>query len=102
MGSHGDREHGGVVERTQHQFVDDTLVSTSVVTAVARAHGVHPTDLPPLFDTIDPEALDALVTHHVERSSRTDLVVTFVYEGCEVTVHGDGEIVVSKLETPHR
>ena len=39
----------------------DDAPSTAIVGAVASAEGVPPRTLDPLYDTIDPDALDALV-----------------------------------------
>lgn len=63
-------------------------VHEQVVYAVANAHGVDPVDLAPLYETIDPEALDDLFR------SGCDGSITFTYEGHEVEVHGDGPATV--------
>jgi hypothetical protein len=43
----------------------------------------------PLFDYVDPDALDSLVADASE-----SVTVTFVVEGAAVTVHGDGRVFV--------
>jgi hypothetical protein len=43
----------------------------------------------PLFDYVDPDALDNLVGR-----SSTTVTVTFDVEGATVTVHGDGRVLV--------
>lgn len=65
------------------------MPSTAVVEAVATARAVDPTELPPLNDHIDPDALDQLVQ---ETSS---VQVSFVYDGADVFVTSDGAIRVS-------
>lgn len=67
-------------------------VCERVVCAVANANGVDTTDLEPLYDSIDPEALDALFKPGV------DGTVRFAYEGCDVVVHGDGNVRVDGAE----
>lgn len=89
-----------VVERVWDEVTDDSDISTTVVTAVARARGVDPTDLPPLYEHIDPEALDALVTHDVSRARQANLEITFAFAEYGVTVRSDGEVVVSGPPTP--
>ena len=58
-------------------------MTDTVIDAVADANGVDPTELEPLYDTIDPEALDALFKPGV------DGMITFTYEGHDVVVRGD-------------
>jgi hypothetical protein len=61
--------------------------STNVVEAVAAAERVAPPNVPtPLYDSIDPDALDALV------ASADDVSITFSYLGYVVTVDGDGTV----------
>jgi hypothetical protein len=62
--------------------------SETVVTAVAAALETSPVDLsPPLYERVDPEALDSLV-----RSGSRDLRVRFRYRGRTVVVTGDGRV----------
>jgi len=68
-------------------------ISTRVVRAIAEEKGVDPAALPPLHDTVDTDALDALVDDTDRRGGCT---VQFSYAGRTVRVH-DGEIT---LETP--
>lgn len=61
--------------------------STAVVDEIASAEDVSPPNVPvPLYDSVDPDALDALV------SSADDVSVTFSYFGYQVTVDGDGDV----------
>lgn len=62
--------------------------SEAVVTAVAAALDTSPLDLsPPLYERVDPEALDSLV-----RSGSGDLRVRFRYRGRPVVVTGNGRV----------
>lgn len=85
-----------VVERTAHTFEGGTTISTTIVDAVACASGTDPMDLPPLYEHVDLEALDELVAHDVGHPTNTDLTITFSFESYEVSVRGDGEIVVTR------
>lgn len=70
-----------------------TEPSTAVVEAVASAGGWEPTAVPePLYDVVDPDALDAFV------ASTDDAEVSFTYMGYEVTVAGDGGVTVDDAE----
>lgn len=60
--------------------------SERVIRRVSTAADSDPVELPPLYDAIDPDALDALV----ERMS--DGTVSFVYAGYEVIVENDGTV----------
>lgn len=69
-------------------------VSDTVVTAVAEAKGVDPLDLEPLYNVVDPDALNAMYRPSGSAPS-TDVEVSFSMAGCEVVVHADGEVVVT-------
>lgn len=78
------------------ELADVSTPSTAVVEAVAAASGraavpsPDSTDpLPPLFDAIDPDALDTLVA-----SAGTDVTVSFQYAGYAVVIE-NGTISVS-------
>lgn len=60
--------------------------SLAVVDAVSMVEGVEPTELSPLGDTVDTEALDVIVRsgNHVETTVR--------YQGYQVTIRGAGDI----------
>jgi hypothetical protein len=71
--------------------VEDTKPSTESLTrrvleTVAAREGVTTTDLTtPLYEVVDPEALDALFTAGVGH-------VVFPYYGYRITVYGDGRV----------
>lgn len=64
--------------------------SAAVVQAVGAMTDREPTSLDPLYETIDPDALDALCTN----SDAADPSVTFQYHGFSVTVEGTDRVVV--------
>ena len=63
-----------------------------VVRAVAESINVDPLELPPLYEVIDPDALDALVD---PVGGRLGFTVTFEYAGCKITITDDGEVVIT-------
>jgi len=67
-----------------------------VVTAVAKAADTDPVELPPLYEYIDPDALDKLVGD----ATRFEGYITFDYDGYSVTTYADGEIVVHQIDGP--
>ena len=86
---------------TGHQRASDTAVSTrsagqtvgeTVVAAVTDYKGIDELELdPPLYEAIDPDALDVLL-----KESRGS--VQFDYWGCTVTVSHDGVVTVRDRE----
>ncbi|MFC4540644.1 HalOD1 output domain-containing protein [Halosolutus amylolyticus] len=63
--------------------------SVRVVEAIADATNTDVLDLqPPLYDAIDPSALDQLVT------GAESVSVQFDYQGHTITVRGDGTVAV--------
>lgn len=69
-------------------------VSHRVIEAVATHVGVEPTELEPLYYTLDTEALDALISGD---NGAPELHVQFTFAGCQVTVTGDEEIEVNEM-----
>ncbi|WP_436925152.1 HalOD1 output domain-containing protein [Halosimplex amylolyticum] len=64
--------------------------STAVIEAVAAAEGVAPTELDPIYDAIDPEAIDRLLADQNDAST----CVRFAINGWTVFVRGDGALRV--------
>lgn len=66
-------------------------LSTAVIEKLASAENVDPETLsPPLFEAIDPDALDRLFRN-------TSGSVRFVYLGYEVIVEADGAVELVEL-----
>lgn len=72
-----------------------TSVTESVVTAVADAEDTNPVELPPLYHTIDTDALDAMFAP--QRGFRADSTreLSFHYSNSVVTIDGDQSIDVA-------
>ena len=67
-------------------------VNEAVVQTIATLENVDPTEIEPLYDSIDPDALEALI----ERGSRhqSETAVEFDYSGYRVRVSTTGELHV--------
>lgn len=78
---------------------DRESVIQTVVTTISEAIGKEPIDIPPLYNTIDLDALARLFGWGSMDPPRVSSgSVNFHYEGCEVTVFADGQVVVSSPE----
>ncbi|WP_207891176.1 HalOD1 output domain-containing protein [Natrarchaeobius oligotrophus] len=75
-------------------------VSLAVVDAVARQRDVDPVSLPPLYEWIEPDALDALLAED-QRTDR-NVRLEFEYAGHVVLVERTDEltVVVDGMATP--
>lgn len=73
-------------------------ISNEVVLAVARATNSDPTELDPLYEVVDPDALDQLFQPQFNGTERRGGRVMFSIDGCEVTVHANGDIDVTPLD----
>ena len=76
----------------------DESVSAAVVRGVAAVTNTSPTELEPLFETLDPDALDQLYRSTADGSGRGDSWVSFSYNDCAVTVDSTGEITIEPDE----
>lgn len=65
----------------------------AVVDALARAAGTEPTNLKPLYDAVDTEALNQLFADR-EMASDANAVLCFQFETWNVFVRDDGRIRV--------
>ena len=72
----------------------ETVVE-GVVRAVATATGRDMLELRPLFDVIDPDAIETLFDSGSAGDTTPDATLTFTYEGCTVETDGDRVRVTS-------
>jgi hypothetical protein len=74
-------------------MADTYTVSERVIHAVADREDISPLDIStPLFDAVDPDALDRLYD-----DGRAGVTTQFQYSGYLVTVGGSGRIELSPL-----
>lgn len=87
--------------RIRHDWQEDEPVSTALVMGVAAVTNTPPTEIEPLYDIVDPDALDRLFEPVADSSPRRgDGRVTFPMNGCLVTVYGNGEVEISPPDEP--
>lgn len=68
--------------------IGEMSIATRVVHAVARANGDEPTELQPLTEVVDADALNQLF----ETSSNVKMELQFEYEGQTVSIDHTGEV----------
>lgn len=76
---------------TRYEWSDRVDPSTALIEAVAAETDSDLTALPPLYDHIDPEALDELVTTRTY-GTRASVNVSFTYDGVDIRLDSDGTI----------
>jgi hypothetical protein len=67
----------------------DAPPSVQITDKISAKAGCDVVELPPLYDTIDPEQLDSLV------EDMTDGAVSFRYTGHDITVTSDGTVTLA-------
>ena len=77
------------------QSVAAKNVSDEVVSAVAAEKGVDPMELTPLYEVVDPDALDAIYRSDGFGRAGPPVRVEFTYSGCDVVIDGDASVTVS-------
>lgn len=78
--------------RVQADWSGSKTLDSAVTTAISRAAEVNVTELTPLYRYMDPDALHELVTSM--QDCETETSITFEYDGYDVTIRDDGEILV--------
>lgn len=76
------------------QSDENRSTSEKVINAVAETTGTDPTRMTPLYDVVDPDALDRLFDPQSRRPG-SGVRVVFTFESCEVTVEANGRVVVT-------
>lgn len=82
---------------------DDAPISETVLFAVAAARDLCPTELEtPLYDVIDPDALDDLFSLGGGRPDPQGVSIEFSWAGCDVVVDGTGRVEATAQFTTER
>lgn len=71
-------------------WAESDSASVAVIAAVAEASGRDPSTNTPLYDVIDPEALERLFARPAKPKADINGCVRFEYEGYRVVVKADG------------
>lgn len=75
------------------RWSDSGTPARTVVDVVAVATNTPPENLVPLYEAVDPDALNRLLEHSSDGSPGP--TVSFQYAGCDVTVRVNGTIVAT-------
>ena len=66
---------------------------------MAACTGRGVTNLPPLYDVVDPQAVEQVFTSLLgSRRHSNDERIMFTYAGCEIVIDGGDELTVRLLE----
>lgn len=88
-----DHQSGLAAGATETDVREET-VSERVIDAVSEATGTDPVELEPLYNVVDPDALNAIfASGGAGESSDTEL--RFTMAGCDVLVRDGGNVVVT-------
>jgi len=88
-----DRDGADETIRAQYEW-SSTAPSTAVIETVAIALNREPTTIEPLYESVDPDALDALLRPGGSPANADDITVSFVVGDRRVTVHSRGDVIV--------
>lgn len=96
-------DHGSVTDadgviRAEYDWSSVTP-STGVIETVAIAKNSEPTALEPLYNSVDADALDALLDSDGLHSADGVATVSFAFAGYDVTVQNNGVIVIQPTES---
>jgi len=83
--------------RTTVVTSSDDSVSNTIIEVVAEADGVEPTELPPLYDAVEPDALDMVFSSPKPSTTRTG-IFQFPYAGFVVTVRSKDNTILVTLK----
>lgn len=78
----------------QYNGEDDLPPAQAVVKAIAGVTNTDPSDLPPIYDHVDPDALDAMFTEDNRPTNSTRRILSFTIGDWNVFVRDDGRIRV--------
>ena len=84
--------------RLHHSWWRDKPLSTAVSMGVAAVTNTAPTEQDPLFESVDPDALDRLFDSSAESTEHCVGRATFRFNDCKVTVYSNGTIEITPSE----
>jgi hypothetical protein len=77
-------------DRYRAQFRPDTIEpSTATIAAIASVRRCDPSDLEPLYKSIDTDSLNTII-----KSATTDTRISFEVDGFDVTVEASGTVEI--------
>lgn len=81
-----------------NQPTEEKVVSEIVVSAVAELTNSDPVSITPLFDVVDPDALNAFFTVNQSGFNQSPDRVSFTYCDCDVVISAEGTVRISRSE----
>ena len=94
-----DSPHANKTEPYTAQIDQSERMVSAVVSGVAACTGRGVTDLPPLYNVVDSEALEQVFASPLgSRRRSNDERIAFTYAGCEIVIDGGDELTVRSLE----
>ena len=94
-----DSPGANMTETYTAQIAQSERMVSAIVSGVAACTGRGMTDLPPLYNVVDPEALEQVFTSPPgSRRRSNDERIMFTYAGCEIVIGGGDELTVRSLE----
>lgn len=76
------------------EWTNSDSASYAVIESLSAVSGVEPTSLTPLYETLDPTALDALFRPVSGETPRHHGSISFSHDGYDMTVLAHGEIAI--------
>ncbi|WP_226481052.1 HalOD1 output domain-containing protein [Natrinema amylolyticum] len=86
----------------EYEIGADEPASIAVVLAVSSAADCDPAALCPLYEAIDPDALNRLFGSRPGTPGRTGLEVTFDFSGYRVTVVDGESVMLRPIQSPEQ
>ena len=86
--------------RAQYDWAS-TPPPVAVIKTMVVALDREITALEPLYESVDPDALDALLRSNSSSSTPDDLTVRFTVADRQITVHSNGDVIV-QADSPER
>ena len=83
----------------RHDFSSNVELGVSIVEAVERFVDTDATELDPLYDAVDADALERLLAPSARGRTAEDVEVHFSYADLDLTVTASGSITVSGVPT---
>src|SRR6056297_2581954 len=83
----------------EYEFESDGSPTEIIVEAIAEAAEIDPVDLPPLYEIVDPAALNQFFGEH-DGAAQTDALLSFQVKTWNVFVRADGRIRVCDNTQP--
>lgn len=87
---------GSSVTRAVHDWAHISP-STVLIETIADVTDRTPTEMEPLYDSVDPDALDALLKNDGTAHLAQALSISFTFEGFHVTLRSDGHLELIEM-----